>query len=186
VSLSTPEPAPSAEHNQWFEHEVRSHEAALRGFLHRRYPQLPDVDDVVQESFIKVLFARQMGKLTSVKGLLFVAAKNSAISIFRKRNRIADTPVNEMDGLRVIDDAADVVELVCGRDEKAMVVDAIGSLPRRCGQILALRLLRGMSDRTIAAELGISEQTVRVQMARGIRKCGEYLRKRGVIGRNGK
>ena len=32
----------------------------------------------------------------------------------------------------------------------------------------------------IAAQLGISEQTVQVQVFRGVKRCEEFLRKRGV------
>ena len=38
------------------------------------------------------------------------------------------------------------------------------------------------ASRAIAAELGISEQTVRVQLSRAMRKCARQLRERGVAG----
>jgi RNA polymerase sigma factor (sigma-70 family) len=183
VNSTTPDPLPSASQDRWFEEELQPLEPSLRAFLQHRYPNLADTDDVVQESFLKVLFARQMGKLTSVKGLLFTVARNSAVSIFRKGRRISAIPVNEMADASVLQDETNLVETVCRRDELDMVIEAIARLPGRCREIVALRLVLGLSDGAIADKLGISEQTVRVQMARGVRKCAERLRKRGIVGR---
>jgi DNA-directed RNA polymerase specialized sigma24 family protein len=44
-----------------------------------------------------------------------------------------------------------------------------------------LRAFQGMSHREIAVRLGVAEQTVRVQMTRGIDKCTHFLRTRGVV-----
>ena len=41
----------------------------------------------------------------------------------------------------------------------------------------ALRKLRGVSQKNIAARLGLSEQTVQVQAARGLRRVTESLRR---------
>ncbi|MFM9956267.1 MAG: RNA polymerase sigma factor [Opitutaceae bacterium] len=57
---------------------------------------------------------------------------------------------------------------------------AIDSLPARCREILILRKLRGVPQKAIAAQLGLSEQTVQVQVSRGVRRCEEFLRAHGV------
>jgi len=182
VSLSAPDPSPHVEQEHWFETEVRPHEPALRNFLRRKYPGLSEVDDVVQESYIKLIFARELGRITSVKGFLFAVAHNSAISLFRKKRRISEIPVNEIKEPGVLEDNANVVGEVCSREHLAIVTEAIGQLPARCRRIVALRLLQGMEYPDIAEELGISEQTARVQLARGVKRCADFLRKRGVTG----
>ena len=47
-----------ADHARWFAEEVRPHEPALRAWLRRQYPNLADMDDVVQESYLQLLRAR--------------------------------------------------------------------------------------------------------------------------------
>ena len=37
-----------------------------------------------------------------------------------------------------------------------------------------------MSHKEIGAELGISEHTVKAQLAKGMRRCAEYFAERGV------
>jgi RNA polymerase sigma-70 factor (ECF subfamily) len=164
----------------WFADEVMPHERALRAYLGRRFPTLTEVDDVVQESFLRTFLAWQKDKLTSTRGFLFTAASNLSVSLFRQRKFIADTPAGEAPPVTRIEDATDIVEAVCRRDEIALFADAIANLPTRCREVVALRVLRGAKSAEIAAQLDISEQTVRVQLARGIKKCGEFLRERGV------
>lgn len=166
---------------QWFVAEVKPHEPALRAFLHREYPALSDIDDVVQESFLKTLVAKQRGKLTSVRGFLFTVASHASVSFFRKRKRLSPIPVSELPALRVLVDDVDVLENVCSQEELALVADAIAELPGRCREVAMLRLLRGLDCATIARQLGISEPTVRVQLARAMKKSADYLRARGLM-----
>ena len=167
-------------HEHWFEHEVRPLEPALRAFLNRRFPTLVDQDDVVQESFLKTFLAWQRGRLTSVRGFLFTVAGNATISLFRRQKYLVALPVNELSAGRVIEDDVNVVENVCSREELALIATAIADLPERCRQVAVLRLLRGCDCGDIARELGISEQTVRVQLSRAMKKCTHYFRERGL------
>lgn len=166
---------------RWFAEELQPHEPALRAYLHRKYPALGDVDDFVQESFLKAYLAHKDGRLTSVKGFLFHVARNSVVSFFRKQKFISTKPINELGPLRVLESGADVVESVCSQDELELITAAMADLPDRCRQIVMLRVLRGMASGEVARQLGVTEATVRVQLARGMKRCSEFLRHRGVI-----
>ena len=61
-----------------------------------------------------------------------------------------------------------------------MLSAAVRGLPERCRQVLTLRLLYGMAQKEIAAELRISEHTVKAQLAKGMRRCADYFEERGV------
>ncbi len=173
-------PLPAAE--RWFAEEVQPLEPALRAYLQRRYPTLADADDVVQESFFKTFLAWQRGRLTSVRGFLFTVAGNATVSLFRRSRPFVALPAGDLPAVQLLADPADVVAAVCSREELALVAEAIASLPERCRQVAVLRLLHGRDCRAIAAELGISEQTVRVQLSRAMRKCARQLRERGMAG----
>jgi len=179
-SVSVPDDQSVQAREHWFEHEVRLLEPALRAFLNRRFPTLVDQDDVVQESFLKTFLAWQRGRLTSVRGFLFTVAGNATISLFRRQKYLVALPVNELSAGRVIEDDVNVVENVCSREELALIATAIADLPERCRQVAVLRLLRGCDCGDIARELGISEQTVRVQLSRAMKKCTHYFRERGL------
>lgn len=183
ASCAPPSAAVTTEQSQWFKEEVHPHEPALRAWLHRQYPSLSDVDDVVQESYLRLLWARQQGRINFAKAYLYAVARNAALGVFRKRKFISDEPVNDLDASCISGSASDVVEIVSTHQEFALALDAIEGLPPRCREIVVLRAMNGLSHREIAHQLGLSEQTVRVQMARGMKKCAEFLRQRGVHGR---
>jgi RNA polymerase sigma factor (sigma-70 family) len=166
--------------DQWFANEVKPHEPALRAYLSRKYPALGDVDDVVQESFLKALKFWRTGKLTSVKGFLFAAANNFTIDRFRRRKFTAPIPVCALPERHVLDDDANVVETVCSREELALVAEAIAGLPERCRQVMVQRVVQGRACGDIANALGISEGTVRVHLGHGMKRCQAFFRERRI------
>lgn len=98
-----------------------------------------------------------------------------------QRQRISPViPVADLAILPVIDHNADVHESACSREEIASLADGIEALPSRCREIFILRRIQGVPQKEIAARLGISEQTVQVQVQRGVKRCAEFLRRRGV------
>lgn len=167
---------------RWFADEVQPHEPLLRAYLQKQFPNLVDVDDVVQESHLRLLKARQRGAVLSVKSYLFAVARNLAIDLARKSRHISPVRVNELPPWFVLEESADAAETASIRQEVLLAAQAIDALPPRCREIVALRALHELPYEEISRRLGISEQTVRVQMARGVKKCADYLRERGVKG----
>lgn len=165
---------------RWFAEEIQPHEPALRAYLRSRFPDVHDVDDLVQESYVRILEVHRTGRIDCVKAYLFTTARNAALSILRRPRIFARAPVTDFAALRVVEEGRDVAEIVSVRQEVAFLLDAIDALPARCREIFILRKLRGLSQKDISSRLGLSEQTVQVQIARGARKCADYLRTRGV------
>jgi RNA polymerase sigma-70 factor (ECF subfamily) len=169
----------------WFRTEVLPHEPALRAWLRGSYPSLVDVDDVIQESYLRLWRARETTSIQNARTFLFGIARHVAFESFRKRRIFADVPVNEMPDSPTIQSNADVVATVSRNQEVALVSETIKALPDRCREIVLLRTQEGLSYGEIAEKLGLAEETVRVQMARGIKKCAHLLREQGVTAGNG-
>ncbi len=182
-ALNSPpsDPAPHAENARWFSEEIHAHESSLRAYLHRRFPAAPDIDDVVQESFLRVWRIRAAQPVRYAKALLFKVARHIVIDSARRN---FTSPIDRVTDLAATPVFTDVRhgpdEAACAGEETALLLAAIDALPGRCREILILRKLRRVPQKAIAAQLGISEQTVQVQVARGVRRCEEYLRRRGV------
>lgn len=166
------------DHAQWFAEAVQPHEPALRRYLRNQFPSI-EADDVVQESYLKLLKARTAGKVTSTKAYFFSVARNTALTLFRRRRIYSEVPVNELPEWRVLDGGADAAESTNHQLRIALAVKAIGQLPGRCQEICRLVAWERLAPSDIAARLGIAESTVHVQLARGIMKCAAYLRERG-------
>lgn len=173
---------PAPENAHWFNAEVKPHEASLKSYLRNLFPSLPDIDDYVQESYVRLIRAKETGKISYVKAFLFTTARNAALDFFRRRKVVTIDQVADLEALTVIDDKPGVAEMVSKQQELEMLADAVKTLPHRCRQVLTLRLLYGLSHKEIAADLGITTHTVKAQLAKGMRRCADYLAERGMTG----
>jgi RNA polymerase sigma-70 factor (ECF subfamily) len=165
----------------WFLDDVRPHEPDLRAYLRNRFPSL-DPDDVVQESYLRLLRARRPAGLGSGRAYFFSVARNAARRLFRLRGRLyADVSVRELPDWRLVEEGPNAAEITDQRQRLELVADALDALPRRCAEVMRLAVVDGQSSAEIAARLGLAESTVRVQLARGIARCAAFLRERGAL-----
>lgn len=171
---------PIQRQTQWFVEQVHSHDAALKQYLRSSFPSVADVEDVVQESYLRVWHRQMLQPLASARSFLYRVARNLAID---KLRRTAISPIDsaaEIISLRAADNYPDAAEAASGKEEVQLLLDAIESLPPRCREILVLQKLHGLSLKEIAHRLGIAEGTVQIQGAKGMRRCADYLRQRGL------
>ncbi len=175
---ATNTPVSKSQDSEWLIAEARTHEPALRGYLQRNFSSI-DTDDVVQESYLKLLKAKATGTIASSKAYFFSIARNTALTIFRRNRFYSQIPINELPDSYVLDQSRDAAESTNAQQQHDLIVQAMTQLPLRCREILAMAALQGLSNAEIASRMGITETTVRVQMARGISKCVEYVRKKG-------
>lgn len=170
---------PHPEHSDWFAEHVLPHEPMLRAWLGRRFAGQLDLDDIVQEAYMRVLQAHADGALGSPKAFLFATARNLALDRLRRHEVSRTEYLGEMDALNVLDERDDVPETVARNQELALLSSAIQSLPTRCRQIFTLRKLYGLSQREIARRLGLSESTVSNQLIIGVEKCTDFFATHG-------
>ena len=193
--MSTPTtvsaPAPRADTNQsrWFNEEVYRHDASLKTYLRHSFPSVRDVDDVVQESYLRVWRRQTLRPITdvtgsvkaSIKSFLFQVARRLAIDTVRRKNA---SPVEEMidlSSLEVVEPRAGVSDAVCSNQEFELMLEAISMLPGRCREVVILRKLYGLSTTETATRLEISEDTVHTLARKGLQRVQDFLRYRGVL-----
>ena len=174
---------PPTEESRWFSEQVTQHEPALRAYLLRRFPSLPDHDDLIQETYTRTVRAWRMGSLTHVKGFLFTAARNIAIDLLRGVIDIAmlALAVSEEKMLPVLDEASSVPDAIEYRTRQQVLLDAVASLPPQCRRVMICRYVDGLSYQEIALRLGLSTQTVKGHLVKGVRDCTEYFDDLGML-----
>jgi RNA polymerase sigma-70 factor (ECF subfamily) len=174
--LNPSEQLSAAEETRWFAEEVQPFELPLRAYLSRSLPSRADVEDLVQDTYARLLKAKAKGSIRHTKGLLFAIARNAVRDFLRQKNNAEIVPITENAEVSVLHDGRSLVELVCRREELALLTDAINSLPERCREVILLRKIKNLSQREIAELLGIAEHTVESLAAKGVRRCADYLR----------
>lgn len=165
---------------RWFAEEVSPHEPALRSYLQTHFPTLGDVDDLVQETYARLVRARTSGQVAEARPYLFSTARNAAIDLCRRNRIVPMESIGGTEPLTVIEDRPHVAETLSHDQELALLAEAIGALPKHCRRVITLRKLHGFSHREIAKKLGISENTVSAQITLGVFRLRDYLAVRGV------
>ncbi|MDP3072947.1 MAG: sigma-70 family RNA polymerase sigma factor [Opitutaceae bacterium] len=172
--------SPALEAARWFAKEVHAHDSSLRAYLRGSFPAVKEVDDVVQESYLRIWKARTGHPIACARGFLFRVARNVAINLLNRERNSPLVPVKDLAALAVVEDRPNAATAASLHEELSLLAHAIDALPARCREIVILRRIKHVSQKEIAARLGIAEETVEVQVARGVKRCGEYLKRHGV------
>lgn len=134
----------------------------VHGILLARVPR-DEVDDIVQEVFISAY--KNLGSLrekNAVGGWLAMIARNRATEFFRHSRQTEELsenlPVNES-----------------RKTEADEILAAIRALPDAYKETLVLRLVEGMTGPEIAEKTGLTPESVRVNLHRGMRLLRQKL-----------
>lgn len=160
---------------RWFREEVQPYETTLRRYLQRRFPTLTDVDDIVQETYVRLFRERRAGKNFEARSYLFPIARNLAIDVFRRSRSVAIGGLGEIAALGEMEERRDAAEAASVDQELELLREALRRLPPRCREVFALRRLHGLTHREIAARLGVSENTVDAQLCTAIFRCRQFF-----------
>lgn len=172
---STPESVRS------FIDDVPHHRDALKGWLRVRFPSLDDTDNLVHESMSRVWRALSADSVSSSpRALLYATAHNLAVDHVRREKVARLEPIDPARELPVPEERPTPADTTERNQELELLTQAIAALPSRCREVLTLRKIYGLSQREIAARLGISEHTVEAQVANGMRRCAHYLGRLGL------
>lgn len=134
----------------------------VHGVLLARVPQA-DADDLMQDVFVTALERLYaLKEEASIGGWLAVIARNRATDFLRGRPQLVALP----DTLAVIDPR---------RAEVSQVLAMIRSLPEAYREPLALRLVEGMTGPEISEQVGLTPESVRVNLCRGMKLLRERM-----------
>ena len=157
--------------------EALESEGVLRAYLIRIVRNIADVDDLLQETYARLLVAppAERSEVRSVRALALTIARNVAFDWLRHRDVVSMKLMSDLTALDVLDESAKVEEIVNEHQELALLVECVAELPERCRQAFTLRRIYGLSQAEIAERLGISEGGVEQLIASAVRRCAESL-----------
>src|SRR4029077_14263355 len=148
---------------------VAEERSRLRNFIRRRVPDPSDVEDILQEVFYELVEAnRLLMPIDHVTGWLFRVARNRITDLFRKKKpeRFSDAAVEDEDG-----ELLPIEDLLPSPDAgpealyvRNVLLDelelALDELPDEQREVFIAQELEGRSFKELAAETGVSVNTL--------------------------
>jgi RNA polymerase sigma factor (sigma-70 family) len=162
----------------WHSPVLRSflrHESFLKRFIRRYLPQQEDVDEVMQESFLRAYTAECSRPIERPKSFLFQIARNEALDRLRRKSHQITDYIDDLASLDVPEDGPGVDEQVEHRQRVALFCEAVATLPVQCRKAFLLRKVYGLSHREVADELGIAVSTVEKHQATALQRCSQFV-----------
>jgi len=156
------------------ENDLAERSRALRGaltrYFQRRLPNTHEVEDLVQEVFLRIVRRGDSQDLDRFEGYVFQTAASVIKDRFRRRRaRMSERHVVFEPDLHGQSDISPE-ETVLAREALSATTRAILALPERTRTIFVLRRLEGLSHPEIARRLGLSLSTVEKHIQRAAKQ----------------
>ncbi len=160
------------------------HKKDLQNYVRKRLPtaEAAQAEDVVQETFARTINHLNNGhSVRSPKAFLFTTARNIITSsIYRRRDRMATDPTEDMDQYAAEANACSPQRRVAAQQQLDALAAAIAGLPDNYREAFVRRRIKGESCREIAAAMDIKEHTVSTYVALGWQLLDEYCEKNNI------
>lgn len=153
---------------------------ALRLSLGRILSSSQDIDDVVQETYLRAVANNTSNSIKDPEGYLFRTSRNIALNEKARLYHQMEValPVEEVDQLTVLINDKPVERDVERKQQFAEYCLAVSDLPIQCRRVFVLRKVYGYSQKEIANELGISLSTVETHITKGMQRMRQSMKHR--------
>jgi RNA polymerase sigma factor (sigma-70 family) len=139
----------------------RRYRRPLTTYFEKRIRQAYDVDDLVQEVFVRLTYRSRLDDIDSLNAYVF----QTAASVIRDRLRRQTTHrAADHVGIENSNDPTDDFSperVLQSRQRLVRAIEALNELPARARQVFVLHLYEEMKQEDIAAQLGLSVSGVR-------------------------
>jgi RNA polymerase sigma-70 factor, ECF subfamily len=158
---------------------IERHEAALIAFLRRITGRPADADDIFQEVWLRVVkSARSYDPAQRFSAWLFTIAWNRVRDYWRRR---ADVDARRVDHersrewLNVPAETPPADEEILEAERGRRLREIVASLPDPLAEVVGLRYFEDLSEKEMAARLGVPLGTVKSRLHHGIRRLASML-----------
>jgi RNA polymerase sigma factor (sigma-70 family) len=149
---------------------------SLLRFISRRVRGAVDVEDLAQETYLRLLRARDLGDVQSPEAYLLTVASH-VLSEWRQRQP-AQELFEEVDENTLVTDAASELALDA-EISQGQLERALQDLPAMTRAVVVLRFREGRSCKDVARELQLTDRQVRRHLTRAFERLRHTLSARG-------
>lgn len=140
-----------------------------------------EVEDIVQETYVRICQIGKDGRtIDEPRAFLFRTARNLALDYLkRSETQLTISLDDEAPGLGFMEPEGHIDQTfnqVASDEEFALFCEAVRELPVQCRRVFVLKKVYGYSQREIARQLNISENTVEKHIAMGVKRCTLFMR----------
>lgn len=156
------------------EHSRRLYFASLRILGNRE-----EAEDVMQDTILKVCTDGSSSKAENLGAYLTRCCINKSLDLLRKRQSLKNYQTEIISARSQEEDGIDEnVQDTCPIVEK--IIELISRLPRKCRQIVTLKLIEGFDYQEIAQITSMNESSIRSRYMRGRQSLAELMKKEGI------
>lgn len=140
-----------------------------------------EIEDIVQETFVQSYAAARSQQIHNPRAFMFRTARNLALNSVNRSERKLNSSIEDIADFDVSSEI-DLVESQCQSDEQFLsFCRAVSELPVNCRKVFILKKVYGLSQKEIAAMLGISPSTIEKHIARGMSATATYMYNAGHV-----
>ena len=169
------------ERHEWFLNQIFRHRAALHRYLIKFTYGAEDIEDLVQETYVRLYALADYRAVESPKALLFRIAHNLAVERARSKKTQATDSMADLEQLGVFSTEVPADEQLDSRRRFEMFCTAVDRLPPLCRRVFVLRKVFKLTHAEISEVLGVSHSTIEKHVAKGLVRCRDYLREQGLL-----
>ncbi len=149
--------------------------ALLMRFASRYFRRPQEIEDVVQEAFVKVIEAQRDRDIREPRSYLFKTTRNLALSeLDRGYNRLTDTVGDLLPELELLQTPT-MEQQFESRQRFEAFCRAVRRLPTQGQRVYILRRVYGFTLKETAEYLGITVKTVEAHQAKAMVRCADYM-----------
>lgn len=141
----------------------------------RRIVRRADVEDILQEAFVRSFEAEGRQDIRDARAFLLRTARNLALDHVSRAAYKRTGSLDAADEDRWIDQGAPPEARVDAEQRFITFCQAVGGLPEQCRRVFVLHKIYGMSHEEIATRLGIAPSTIQKHIAKGLLLCHEHM-----------
>jgi len=169
------------ERHEWFLNQIFRHRAALYRYLIKFTSGAEDIEDLVQETYVRLYALADYRAVESPKALLFRIAHNLAVERARSKKTQATDSMADLEQLGVFSTEVPADEQLDSGRRFETFCAAVDRLPPLCRRVFVLRKVFKLTHAEISEVLGVSHSTIEKHVAKGLVRCRDYLREHGLL-----
>ncbi len=137
-----------------------------------------EVEDIVQETYVRVCQVENRDEIQYPRSFMLRIAQNLALDHLKKAETRLTVSLDGGDDdtlPELTSHPDDTFERVAANQEFSHFCEAVRQLPLQCRKAFILKKVYGYSQREIATQLCISENTVEKHIATGLKRCAQLM-----------